>query len=81
MPIGRPHGFTRPAKYLEVLVNGIRDSRKFFLAFDPGDRQVRVRFIAEEQARPETEVISRLGWSHSVIVLPTRLDRSRATRR
>ena len=40
-------------KYLAVLVTGIRDSRKFFLAFDPGDRQVRVRYIAEEQARPD----------------------------
>lgn len=40
-------------KYLEVLTNGIKDSRKFFLAFDPGDRQVRTRFIVEEQARPD----------------------------
>jgi membrane protease subunit HflK len=39
-------------KYLEVLVEGIQNSRKFFLAFDPGARQVRVRFMAEEQAAP-----------------------------
>ena len=49
-------------KYLEVLVNGIRNSRKFFLAFDPGDRQVRVHFIVEEQARPElSDIPTRLG--------------------
>ena len=40
-------------KYLETMVEGIKGSRKFFLAFDPGERQVRVRFIAEEQARPD----------------------------
>ena len=42
-------------KYLEVLVQGIQDSRKFFLAFEPAGRQVRVRFIAEEEARAGIE--------------------------
>ena len=40
-------------KYLEVLTEGLKNSRKFFLAFDPAGREVRVSFIAEEQARPE----------------------------
>ena len=42
-------------KYLEELVQGIQDSRKFFLAFEPAGRQVRVRFIAEEEARAGIE--------------------------
>jgi membrane protease subunit HflK len=33
----------------EVLVEGIADARKFFLAFDPTGRQVRVRINAEEE--------------------------------
>jgi hypothetical protein len=41
-------------KYLETLVNGLKDKRKFFLAFDQTDRQVRVRYIAEEKARADT---------------------------
>lgn len=40
---------------LEVLVEGMKDARKFFLAFDPGDRLVRVRFVAEDQ--PGTDII------------------------
>jgi regulator of protease activity HflC (stomatin/prohibitin superfamily) len=44
-------------KYLEVLTAGIKDSRKFFLAFDPGNRWVRVRLMAEEQARTGIEDI------------------------
>jgi membrane protease subunit HflK len=39
-------------KYLDVLVEGIKNSRKYFLAFDPGGRQVRVRFLTQEQAGP-----------------------------
>ncbi|HRT41147.1 MAG TPA: SPFH domain-containing protein [Phycisphaerae bacterium] len=39
-------------KYLAVLVEGIQNTRKFFLAFDPAGRQVRVRYLAEEQAAP-----------------------------
>jgi hypothetical protein len=38
-------------KYLEALVDGIKDSRKFFLAFDPKGRTVHVRFQAEERAQ------------------------------
>ncbi len=40
----------RARRLMEVLVDGIADARKFFLAFDPGDRKVRVRFIAEDEA-------------------------------
>ena len=41
---------------MEALVAGMKDARKFFLAFDPGDRTVRVRFIAEDP--PPTDMIS-----------------------
>lgn len=34
----------------EVLVNGMKDARKLFVAFDPGDRLLRVRFVAEDEA-------------------------------
>lgn len=44
-------------KYLDVLVQGIQDSRKFFLAFDPRGRTVRVRFMAEEQARSDIQAL------------------------
>ncbi len=37
----------------EALVEGIKDARKFFLAFDPGDRLVRVRIVAEDEAQTE----------------------------
>lgn len=40
-------------RLIEVLVDGIKDARKFFLAFDPGDRLVRVRFITEDDLRLE----------------------------
>ncbi len=40
-------------RYLEVLTNGIKDARKYFLAFQPGDRKVRVSLEAQEEARPE----------------------------
>lgn len=36
-------------RLMEVLTEGLRGARKFFLAFDPGDRTVRVRFVAEDQ--------------------------------
>jgi membrane protease subunit HflK len=39
--------------YLQVLVDGIKDARKYFLAFDPGKRMVHLRVNAEEQARPD----------------------------
>ncbi len=41
---------------MEALVAGMKDARKFFLAFEPGDRTVRVRFIAEDP--PPTDMIS-----------------------
>ncbi len=39
-------------RYLEVLVNGLKDARKYLLAFDPGDRRVHIRLETQEQARP-----------------------------
>jgi regulator of protease activity HflC (stomatin/prohibitin superfamily) len=45
-------------RLIEVLVEGIKDARKFFLAFAPGDRLVRVRFIAEDDLRLEPTDIS-----------------------
>ena len=40
-------------RLMEVLVDGVKDARKYFLAFDPGKRTVRVRFLAEDQAGAE----------------------------
>ena len=45
-------------RLIEVLVNGVKDSRKFFLAFDPGQRNVRVRFVVDDQVRLEPVDIS-----------------------
>jgi hypothetical protein len=45
-------------RLIEVLVNGVKDSRKFFLAFDPGQRNVRVRFVVDDQVRLEPIDIS-----------------------
>jgi regulator of protease activity HflC (stomatin/prohibitin superfamily) len=45
-------------RMLEVLVAGLKDARKYFLAFDPGDRIVHMRFIAEEELRLQPEEIS-----------------------
>lgn len=39
--------------YLRVLVDGIKDARKYFLAFDPGDRRVHVRLETQEQAQAD----------------------------
>jgi len=46
-------GLYRIRKYLQVLVEGLEQTRKYVLAFEPRGRQVRVRFMAEEQARPD----------------------------
>lgn len=43
-----PHVY-RTRRTIEVLVAGLKDARKFFLAFDPGDRTVRTRFVIEDQ--------------------------------
>lgn len=43
----------RARRYLEVLITGMRDARKYFLAFDPAGRQVRVTYDAHEVAAPE----------------------------
>jgi regulator of protease activity HflC (stomatin/prohibitin superfamily) len=45
-------------RMLEVLVAGLKDARKYFLAFDPGNRTVRVRFLAEEELNLAPEEIS-----------------------
>jgi len=39
--------------YLQVLVDGIKDARKYFLAFEPGDRDVHIRLETQEQAQPD----------------------------
>ncbi|MBU0640550.1 MAG: hypothetical protein KKB50_16935 [Planctomycetes bacterium] len=44
-------------RYLQVLVDGIKDSRKYFLAFDPGERAVHIRLETQEQARPDDEAM------------------------
>ena len=43
----------RTRSYLDIFVNGMRRARKYFLAFEPGDRKVRVRIEAQEKARPD----------------------------
>ncbi len=40
-------------EYLRVLVNGLKGARKYFLAFEPGDRKVHIRIEAQEQIRPD----------------------------
>ena len=40
-------------RLIDVLVEGLKDARKYFLAFDPGDRLVRVRFVAEDKPGEE----------------------------
>lgn len=49
-------------RYLEVLVSGIQNARKYFLAFEPDGRTVHLRLEAQEQARPDiTEMPVRPG--------------------
>jgi len=43
----------RVRSYLEVLVDGLKRARKYFLAFEPGRRQIKVRYEVQERARPE----------------------------
>ncbi len=43
---------------LEILVAGLKDARKYFLAFEPGGRTVRVRFVAEDELRLQPEEFS-----------------------
>ncbi|HQL54759.1 MAG TPA: hypothetical protein PLQ87_08620, partial [Phycisphaerae bacterium] len=55
--------YTAPSVYktrrlAEVLVNGLKDARKYFLAFDPGGRTVRVRFISEDQPQLQPQDIA-----------------------
>ena len=40
-------------RYLEVLVKGLAGARKYFLAFDPKDRNVKVRFETQEMDGPD----------------------------
>ena len=39
--------------YLQVLVDGVKDARKYFLAFEPGNRDVHIRLETQEQAQPD----------------------------
>lgn len=43
----------RARRYLDVLTVGLRDVRKFLLAFDPTGRQVRVTYNASDVATPD----------------------------
>jgi membrane protease subunit HflK len=48
--------------YLQVLVDGLKDARKYFLAFEPGDRDVHIRLETQEQAQPDiTEMPTSTG--------------------
>lgn len=48
-------------RFLQTLVGGLQNARKFFLAFDPAGRVVRVRVVAEEEGRMDfTELPSRM---------------------
>lgn len=42
-------------RYLEVLSAQLATARKYFLAFDPSGREVRLRIEAQEEARPDLE--------------------------
>ncbi len=44
----------RARRVMDVITAGIMDARKFFLAFNPGERLVRVRFVAEDE--PQTDI-------------------------
>src|SRR5262249_9475290 len=40
-------------RYLDVVTEGIKDARKYFLAFQPNGRIIHTRLQTEELARPE----------------------------
>lgn len=40
-------------RYLQVLVNGLQNARKYFLAFDPTGRTLHIRYNTEDVARPD----------------------------
>lgn len=40
-------------RYFDTLARGLHDSRKFFLAFQPGTRDVNVRIVADDEASPD----------------------------
>ena len=42
-------------RLLNMFTDAVKDSRKVFLAFNPGDREVRVRFLGQEEARAGLE--------------------------
>jgi membrane protease subunit HflK len=48
----------RMRRLLEILVGGLKNARKYFLAFEPGGRTVRVRYLTEEEPRLTPEEIS-----------------------
>ena len=45
-------------RYLQALAGGMRAARKYFLAFEPGDRTIRLRLEMQEQARPDIESLT-----------------------
>ncbi len=45
----------RTRRYLAVLTEGLERARKYFVAFDPGDRNVRIRFETQDQGRAGLE--------------------------
>lgn len=42
-------------RYLDVLTKQLTETRKYFLAFEPGDREVRLRIEAQEESRPDLQ--------------------------
>lgn len=48
----------RARRYLQAMVTGMKSARKYFLAFDPGDRKIQVWLDAQEQARPDMTNVS-----------------------
>ncbi|MBI5865427.1 MAG: hypothetical protein HZB38_13155 [Planctomycetes bacterium] len=44
-------------RYLEVLVTGLTNARKYFIAFNPEGRNVHLRIQAEEKLRPSAATV------------------------
>lgn len=51
-------GIYRARSYLQTLVEGLRDARKYFLAFDKTGRDIKLRIEAQEQAQPDITQMS-----------------------
>ncbi len=48
----------RARSYLQTLVEGLKDARKYFLAFDKTGRDIKLRIEAQEQAQPDITQMS-----------------------